>query len=399
MKKLSFVFIILYFACTSHKGKIITEESPILKTNYTKIKIPSKYDNLLQIDSIFDTICITPLETNKNCLISSVNKVLINNDLVYIQNQRDNLYVFSIDGKFIREIGKKGKGPGEFMELRDFDIDNDGNVYILDFRKIQKYSSKGRFLEKYRFEFAPNDMIHCNPLQFALCEKNNFYIWGGSFGIHENKNKNLFLMYKMNKKGEILERYFPLKYNVVHNHNQFSKFMERYDIVPWYGSNIIYSVSNESVRTRYMIDFGDHAFRGDVPKGFKSLSEFKAEVDQKYANSISNVVETNDWLYFMFRYKRYVKNVFYSKRLKKTFVSQPYPRVPNRLMPWMIHSTDGIDLFALIEPRIVLDDIKEMKIKTNETKVAQKVMQRSSINDNPVLFRCKMKKYNQNEEK
>jgi hypothetical protein len=393
MKKIAFILLVICSACSSRPKKIVTEESNIQTDNPERILVPSDYDNLLQIDSLFASIDLIPLETNKYCLISSISKVIIANNCVYIQNRSDNLYVFSISGEFIRAIGKKGNGPGEFRELRDFDIDVNGNIYILDFLRILKYSHSGEFLDKYKFEYAPGNTIQCNPLQFALCDESNFYVWGGSFGIKENKNKNLFLMYKMNKTGEITERYFPLEHNVVHNPNQFSKYSNYYNVVPWYGNNTIYKVSGTGVSKNYIVDFGAFTFENDVPEGFQSLSEFKAKVDQQYANSINNITETGDWLYFTFSFKKYIKNVFYSKKRKKVFVSKPYPRVPNRIMPWTIHSQSDGDLFALIEPRIILEDLKRMDKKDGEVESIRKVMQNSSINDNPILMRCKMKKY------
>lgn len=395
MNRLSIIFIIVIcsFACSSRNDKIIRDESTFIDETILTIKVPYGYDNLLQIDSIFEAMQIIPLETNKQCILSSIGKVLSRDSCIYIQNQNTNLFVFSTTGKFIREISHRGKGPGEFLSVRDFDIDKAGNIYILDFLKIQKYSSQGKLIDKYTFNFSPQNTIQCNPLQFALCGEDNFYIWGGSIGIKNNKNKNLFLMYKMNKKGEITERYFPLKQKVQHNRNQFSKFSDYYNVVPLYGNNFIYKVSDKGVSRKYYIDFGKRTMTTEVPEDYLSLSDFKAEMDQEYANSIENIVETKDWFYFTFNYKGYIKNAYYSKVLDKTFVSKPYPRVPNRIMPWIIHSKEENDLISLIEPRIILEDLKNIENTNNEIKAIKDALRNCTINDNYVMIRCKMKKY------
>lgn len=387
------IVFFLGFACSSPKEKIITKEDSIQTEGSTTIKIPCDYDNLLQIDTIFDSISIVPLETNKNCLISSISKTMINGDCIYIQNRSDNLFVFTKTGRFIREIGEKGKGPGEFMELRDFDIDDKGNIYILDFLNIKKYSTAGRFLEKYQFDYSPHNAITCNPLQFALGGVDDFYIWGGSLSIKNNQNSNLFLMYKMNKKGKIVERYFPLTHKAILNLNQFSKFSNYYNVVPWYGCNIIHKVDSKGVSVNYILDFDKLTFSEKVPENFEDLSEFKAIIDQRYANSINNIVETSDWLYFMFSYKKYKKNVYYSKKLKRVFVSKPYPRVHNRIMPWMIHTSDGNNLIALIEPRIILEDLDKMEAGQKEKINICNLLKETSINSNPIMLVCKMRKY------
>lgn len=183
MNKLSIasIIVVIGFACSSRNNKIVTDESAIIDEGISTIEIQNEYDNLLQIDSIFESIEAIPLETNKQCMISSVGKILIIDSCIYLQNGNTNLFVFSTTGKFIREISHKGKGPGEFNSVRDFDIDKAGNIYILDFLKIQKYSGHGKFIERYSFSYAPENTIQCNPLQFALCGENNFYIWGGKF--------------------------------------------------------------------------------------------------------------------------------------------------------------------------------------------------------------------------
>ncbi len=130
-----------------------------------------------------------------------------------------------------------------------------------------------------------------------------------------------------------------------------------------------------------------------VPLNFYDLSNFKADIDQKYANSIRNIVETDEWLYFMFGYKGYAKNVYYSKKLQKSFVSKPYPRLTNQIMPWMINSKDENDLIALIEPRIVLEDLNEIKVINDEIKTIKNVLRNTNNNDNHLVVRCKMKKY------
>ena len=393
MKYFYIILILTAFACSQKKTERNTNESSITKKDYKSLRIPEYYDNKLQFDSIFDFIEAIPLETNNHCLISSVSKVTIYDSLVYIQNQKNNLYVFSNSGKFIREISNKGNGPGEFLEIRDFDVDNTGNIYILDFLKILEFSKEGKFLTKYKFENSPNDRIKCNPLQFALCGNDDFYIWGGSIGIKSNNNKNLFLLYKVNKKGEIKERYFPLLHKTVNNPNQFGKFSNHYNLTPWYGNSMIYKVANEEVSAKYYVDFGKYTMKEAVPEEFNDISKFKAEIDQKYANSIRNIVETKDWIYFMFSYKGYMKNVYYSKILNKAFVSVPFPRVQNRIMPWMIDTSDGENFFSLIEPRVLLKDLESIDPSKNEYLRWGKILKNLSINDNLVILKCKMKKY------
>lgn len=394
MKKIVFIILIFFFgACTSKKEEIITDESIIYSNKKIVIKVPEKWDNLLQYDSIFEKVTAIPLETSANCLLSSIEKVKFFEDFIFILDNRNNILQFTDSGKFVKTFVEKGKGPGECYEIRDFDIDQEGNVYILDFSKISKYSKKGKFLKTYKFYYSPKNIIQCNPLQFALCGENNFYIWGGSFSIKENKNRNLFVMYKMNYKGEITGRYFPLNYKIGFNNNQFSKYDEDYIISPYYGCNIIYAANDTCIYSKYQLDFGKFTFKESIPENFLDLGDFKAEVDQKYANNIRNIVETEDWLYFTFNFKGYLKNVYYSKKLDKAFVSLPYPRLKDRVMPWKIFASDRNYLVAFIEPSLLLDDLQSISNGNNNDKLIKEVLEKTTINDNYIMLKCLTKKY------
>ena len=348
MKQTFIIIYLLLFAYACNNKQIITEESPIDSSSVKPIKIPKNYNNILQIDSIFDKIEAVALETQEKYLIKYSQKIKIKGDYLYILDNYKNLFVFSTStGKFIRQIGKQGKGPGEYLNVRDFDFDNKGNIYIMDFRQILKYTVSGKFIEKYTLDFAKSN-ITANPSNIAVADEDHFYIWAGSYDIKENKNKNLFLMYKIDKKGNIINRYFPLKYYLMHSPNRFRKYDNTYNIQPWYGNNIIYSIDNGSVKSKYYIDFGDLTFKDAVPESLKSFGGFKEKIDQKYANSIRGFIEMDDWIYFMFQYKRKVQNVYYSKKTKKVFVSNFYPRNGKKIQPDIINAYQDKKFISLL---------------------------------------------------
>lgn len=62
-------------------------------------------------------------------------------------NQR--IQVFGPDGKFLRTIGRRGQGPGEFESLNSIDIDPQGNFHVLDSaqRRIQVFTPLGEVLK------------------------------------------------------------------------------------------------------------------------------------------------------------------------------------------------------------------------------------------------------------
>jgi len=62
-------------------------------------------------------------------------------------NQR--IQVFGPDGAFLRTIGRRGQGPGEFSSLNSVAVDGQGNFHVLDSaqRRIRVFSPRGEVLE------------------------------------------------------------------------------------------------------------------------------------------------------------------------------------------------------------------------------------------------------------
>lgn len=76
----------------------------------------------LQRLSLIKDIRIVRLETNDSVLVGRIDKVLIHDGKIYIGDfyASQSLFIFDMQGKAIRKISRKGRGPGEYIQLRDF---------------------------------------------------------------------------------------------------------------------------------------------------------------------------------------------------------------------------------------------------------------------------------------
>ena len=95
-----------------------------------------------------DSVRFVKLETNDNCLVGMINKIKIKNNLIFVNDNNNKLFVFNDEGKFLNQIGSVGQGPGELITLYDFYID-DQYVYIKDMlrRRFTKYTYDGKLQE------------------------------------------------------------------------------------------------------------------------------------------------------------------------------------------------------------------------------------------------------------
>lgn len=135
--KLFLVFVPLFMACN--------RTEPILY----RIPLEEGIRNASRLDwkDYVDSIRYVPLETNDSCLIADVYKIVSWENFYYVRDLQENLFLFAGDGKFIRKIGKQGKGPGEYTALADFMVDPlNGDIYLVTLGKIMVYSKEGKLL-------------------------------------------------------------------------------------------------------------------------------------------------------------------------------------------------------------------------------------------------------------
>jgi 6-bladed beta-propeller len=130
-----FLIIMVIYCCKSNE-----------KFNHDLINLENVAVENIKISTIADSIYYIKLETSNECLIKHIQKIEVDKELIFILDNNERLLLFDRDGKFLNQIGKIGKGPGEYTNINDFSIDSINNIaYILDGRQILGYNYSGRF--------------------------------------------------------------------------------------------------------------------------------------------------------------------------------------------------------------------------------------------------------------
>lgn len=107
-----------------------------------------------------------PLETNEKSLLEGVyeKKSFFGNGFFYLRSGEE-IYKFSDSGKYISKIGTIGNGPGEYIYIRDMDIDFQNEKLYLENhdKELLEYSTNGEYLRSI-------------PIKQDLLEK-KYYTW------------------------------------------------------------------------------------------------------------------------------------------------------------------------------------------------------------------------------
>lgn len=116
---------------------------------------PDNLPKAAKLSDIVEDVRLIPLETNSDCLINSTRKIFVgeNHILVSDEGNPNALLHFSIDGKFLNEIGHQGKGPGEYTDIKDFTAFEDSQIVYLGMQRsdrILAYHFNGEFIEEIK---------------------------------------------------------------------------------------------------------------------------------------------------------------------------------------------------------------------------------------------------------
>jgi hypothetical protein len=101
------------------------------------------------LSDIADNVMKIELETTDECLLDNVRQVELFENYLLVKDRSTFLYVFDMQGRFIRRIGMKGNGPGEYSFCLSFLLDEQNKkISLWTNIGILLYDIEGNFLEK-----------------------------------------------------------------------------------------------------------------------------------------------------------------------------------------------------------------------------------------------------------
>ena len=355
------------------------------ETKFEVFHIPDniKTDEKFCWDEYIDDIQIIPLETSRSSVINRPDKGMLYKDQFILLDRRFNLIKnFYKDGSFVSTIGQKGKGPGEYIEVRDFNIIGT-EIIILDYGKILVYNiESGSFLRSFNY-----DNTIFNPSRLAYFDEDNFYAWdSGPAYTSGNQDHKLYQLYKyIDKKPTI--GYFEKRLTSSNTerfcYQQNGKFL----MAPNESENIIYEISKYSVNPIYKMNFGTRNLPHDYnrntdPKTPKHNNGF---LESDYFKRITTTYGLLGYHYFkcMGPKARFYEGIISTDKEKVDF------GLMNFQNPFILFTAN--DCIYGFYDAMILDAIKELETSTTIYKKLLLSYPNFDISDNPVIVKIKLK--------
>ena len=270
------LFACFLLGCVGCKHHDLTDRYTNESTQIVNINLSD--DNFLEIMPLVCNYRFTALEISDKCIIGEINKIIYYGGKFYILDRRQQrqIYVFDADGKYLMSIGRRGRGPGEYIVPTDFFVTNNTiTVYDQYSHKINYYNLDGKYLNSQAMPYKVYEIE---------ASKNNeiFVITGDNYNIKDIKDYGILRLSSDNK---ILNKYC---------HNKFAmNFSNEYDLYT-FNDDVVYAKAlqdgvfaiddNDEFYLKYKFNISP----SPLPTGFveKCNGDFSIFKD-KYANSFA----------------------------------------------------------------------------------------------------------------
>lgn len=386
---MKFYFIILWFvllkilnACNSEK-----HESDIITIDVVK-KLGEPV-SFIYVSEIFSDISFIQLQTDDGMMIGSNPDISIVDNVLIVMD-RDNCFLFDKnEGKFIRKIGAKGKGPNEFRAASGFVNPINKNIYLIGWQgELLEYDFVGNFqrgisIPEYSDSFT-------NPsLTFNYTFFGNDII---SYFINPTGTEDKLLMV-FTVESEIVSIHnniniFPNKsFSIRAGESQFYHYNNQLFYKEIY-NDTVYSITNKHLLPNLVLHTGDYILPYES-KWWGSQNDLSKFIIN------SNLIETTSSFIFRFSFDNHSYLGWYDKTARSLRISDWDTGIVNDKQAFV----PFIPIKAINNNKIMgyTDAWKiEQWFKDNPEKAAQlpphlKKLETITENDNPVVMIAKLK--------
>lgn len=379
------IFFLLLLSCNQKQ-----KEMQVV-ANETIIIDPDKYEKNNDLSSILqDSIKIIQLETTDECLIGEVTKVELKNEEIFISDRiNQKIFIFNSNGKYLKNIGKSGNGPGEIRSLGDFTFIGD-SLFIQDGygKKYLIYSTNGDYLGDLPYKTHHHDVISFDNILYFV--SNYFY---SELGFY-----NLFRYDLLTKN---ISSYIPFDEKINKNNSAWglnrhiSKYRESALLI-YPLNDTIYEITKNNVHSKYIIKFSKRNIPDNI-KDKNGSTVFSLALRDGYIKGLHHLQNSKNYLLGIYTDGNTYSYITIDKKtldykIGKRLIISNY----GDFSLSSFYTTSNNELISAQDANLFLDywKINYSKNKFENQKVEQKLKNvAESINEesNPILFIFKFK--------
>lgn len=362
----------------------------------------------MSLSSISESIDYIELETNKLSVLSNIHDVKFTKEYIFIKHGDKLLAQFDRKGNFLRNIGVRGKGPGEYLGIREFSLDEKNYFIYIQAnwtKQILKYSFGGKYLKTF---FLNKDDIE------IVWSRDSMFMCFSEPSIGNEK----YVFKEINNLGDTIQ---GVKNYCLWNEKKISNSMYRF-----HGRNIFYRINNKlhfkgefndtvytldnnnKITPKFYVDLKSHHLpselrleRGYEPRGIPSeyywdcLRETDRYIFIHYATFTPNETETKllDDGYIMYDKKNKDGSALLVNNGEYGFINDLdggmnfIPKYSNDSLAFQIIETTELKNYMSTNKFHEQDHKKSQLYENLKVRISK-----LNENDNPVIMVVKLKK-------
>jgi hypothetical protein len=146
--KIGIIGLMIFMSCNRSQDSGSGLQVIDIESNIDKMEI-------VKLSQFTDNIRYVPLETKDDIFFVGRWEPIFSDSLV-LARDLNKCVLFNLDGRYISIIGKNGRGPGEYYNLKCADFGADSNIFIQGNMNLYKYGLDGSFIKQYDNIFRIN---------------------------------------------------------------------------------------------------------------------------------------------------------------------------------------------------------------------------------------------------
>lgn len=397
MKEILYIIlIILSISCNSTKEK----KEEVSVSNITPILITDIETDYGKLSDFVKEIQMIPLEFTDDCILGEIEKIVMTNSCIFVMEKvnQKGIYVFNHSGKYLYRIGNRGQGPGEFINLSGFSLNEEQQlIYLYDLArtKVLEFSFQGDFIKDIQMNYYADNFEYQDGL---------FYL----YREYPDYGDPLCSLVIKNDKGETVNKYYSAIDKSSYTHKCIFTKLDNDIIFTEYLRDSVFTLTKDKLIPRYFIDYKDKSMskvdRESILK--KTRIPLTVRLESKKMAGIDGIFEINDKVFINSVYIFIPKFSVYDKKTKEV---NTFSFVMNDLLFVSVNFPIGQykdNLISIVQQESLQGAIdkgfkywKKEKLLTEERAEELKNMIEERFPDqnklgetNPVIFLLKVKK-------
>lgn len=279
-------------------GSNVERVDSVLTVHTDTIVVDEIYDNV-KVSTLVDSVYFVPLETTDNSLLAYYTRLCFHKNRIYLMDDvvANAVFIFDMQGRFIKRIGDKGGAPNEFAALRGMSVDRSNDYLVLydnRKRKMVYFTLDGEYIKNMSvpFRFCGHYVVLPSGRIVAATGKCDYNTHLGDLDEYR-------LQYT-DSLGEVVKSAFRWtdNRNLAISYEAMTDAAESVLYYPPY-TNTLYQVTDTTVTAKYFVTYKNYEAASDeeVLK-LSNTDELREYEERKMTVSATAIAESTTHLYF-----------------------------------------------------------------------------------------------------